>query len=229
MQGIIFDMDGVLCDTIEYHYLSWKRLAQEHGLRFSRKDNERLLGLTRRRSLEVILRGRRLPEEKIQSLLKLKNIYYMEYVRRMGPQDLLPGVSELLEQAHAQRIKVGVASASRNTVPVLSRLGIAGQVQAVVDGNTIHCSKPDPEVFLKTAQALELLPAECLVLEDSSAGVQAALAAGMCVVGLGPEDRLRDAVAVFPSLEGVGLADLEAVHRRWQEQAAGEAEERKNA
>jgi beta-phosphoglucomutase len=217
LRAIIFDMDGVLTDTIEYHYLSWKRLAQEYGLPFTRKENDKLLGLTRRRSLEVLLKGRSLPDDQIQQMLKLKNIYYMEYVKTMTPADLLPGVSELLEEAQRGGLKIGVASASRNTHPVLTRLGIAGYVQAVVDGNSIRRSKPNPEVFLKTAQALEQEPHQCLVLEDSRAGVEAAHAAGMCAVGLGPVERLGKAEAVFPGLEGVRLADLEQIHRRWLE------------
>jgi beta-phosphoglucomutase len=217
MQGIIFDMDGVLCDTVEYHYLSWKRLAEEFNLAFTRKDNEKLLGLTRRSSLEVILKGRSLPEAQMQQLEKLKNIYYMEYVRQMSPEDLLPGVKDLIEEAQRDGLRIGVASASRNTEPVLARLGIAGQVWAVVDGNNVRRSKPDPEVFLKTAQALELAPEDCLVLEDSSAGVQAGISAGMCVVGLGPADRVGAASAVLPGLEGVSLADLQHIHRQWQE------------
>jgi beta-phosphoglucomutase len=164
LQAVIFDMDGVLCDTIELHYQSWKIVASEHDLPFTRSDNEKLRGLTRKRSLEVILKGKTLHEHEIQEILRRKNIYYLELVENLTHADLIPGVGQLLEGIQKSGLRIGVASASRNTRPVLERLGIADKIDQVVDGNTVHLSKPHPEVFLKAAEALEVNPETCLVL-----------------------------------------------------------------
>jgi beta-phosphoglucomutase len=218
MQAIIFDMDGVLCATVEYHYLSWKTLAEEYDLPFSRAANEKLLGLTRRRSLEIILDGQTRPEAQIKAMLARKNDLYLQHVAQMSPADLLPGVRPLLEQAAAAGLGVGVASASRNTRVVLEKLGIAGLVGAVVDGNTLKRSKPHPEAFLRAAEALRAAPWQCLAIEDSAAGLQAALAAGMCVIGVGPPERLQAAWAVSRTLANVNLSGLEATFRCWQQE-----------
>jgi beta-phosphoglucomutase len=216
VKAVIFDMDGVLTATVEYHYLSWKRLAEKFDIPFSREDNDQLLGLTRRRSLEVILKGRHFPEKTIRYMLRLKNEYFMDYVSSMSSEDLLPGVRPLLDEICTTQIKIGVASASRNTKPVLKQLGIFNIVDVVVDGNLVNRSKPFPDVFFETASSLEVQPDDCLVIEDSQAGIEASLAAGMCVVGLGPIERVEKAHASFSSLSGVSLGDLREIFQMWR-------------
>ena len=215
LNAVIFDMDGVLCATDDLHFHSWKEAISRYGIPFTRQDNHKLLGLTRRRSLETLLNGRRLSEKQFNEILKQKNQVFLEMVNKMGEKDLLPGVKKLLDELVENNLRIGVASASRNTGPVLKQLGIDAYMDAVCDGNTIRRSKPAPDVFLETAAALNIPPSECLVLEDSQAGVQAARAAGICVVGLGPEARFQDATAVLPRLEGVSLDLLQKIHSAW--------------
>lgn len=212
LRAVIFDMDGVLTATVEPHYRSWKEVLDLYRIPFTRQDNEKLLGLTRRRSLEVILGERKLPEAQIQEILQRKNEVYLQYVQRMGPGDLLPGVARLLAELREQRIRVGVASASRNTLPVLQNLGIVASIDALADGNTVARSKPAPDVFLQAAAALGVDPGDCIAIEDSSAGVQAARSAGMCVVGLGSPGRVSHAHAIFPDLANVRVDDLVEVY-----------------
>jgi beta-phosphoglucomutase len=213
-QGVIFDLDGVLTATDEYHYRSWKKVIERYGIRFTRSENEKLRGLTRRRSLEVLLGGRQLPEEEMGELLKLKNRYYLELVGEMSPADLLPGVAELLQELREARVRMAVASASRNVQAVLEKLGIKGYFNAIADGNSVRQSKPSPEVFLKAVQALDLRPYQCIAVEDSEAGIQSALAAGLWVVGLGPRQRVGRAHAVFANLAGVRWQDLREIYTR---------------
>jgi beta-phosphoglucomutase len=216
VQAVIFDMDGVLCDTIELHYLSWKMVAEEYNLSFTREDNEKLRGLTRKRSLEVLLKGKSLDDMQEEEILHKKNVYYLELVEKLGDDDMLPGVGRLIDEIKLERLKLGVASASRNTRPVLNRLGIASKIDRIVDGNKVQRSKPNPEVFLQAAIALEVNPEECLVLEDSPAGVEAAVHAGMCPVGLGSPELLSSAFTVYPDLAKVRLADLQEVFKKWK-------------
>lgn len=213
-QAVIFDLDGVLTATDEYHYRSWKKAIERYGIRFTRSENEKLRGLPRRRSLEVLLGGRQLPEEEMGALLRLKNSYYLELVGEMSPADLLPGVAELLQELKESGVRMAVASASRNVQAVLKKLGIKGYFTAIADGNSVRLSKPSPEVFLKAAQALDLLPYQCITVEDSEAGIQAALAAGMWVVGLGPRQRVGRAHAVFANLAEVRWQDLREIYAR---------------
>jgi beta-phosphoglucomutase len=228
LNAVIFDMDGVLCATDDYHYRSWKEVVSAYGIQFTRRDNQELLGLTRRRSLDTLLKGRSLPENEMDEILRRKNEVFLKLVEQMDAHDLLPGVKELLNELAANQLRIGVASASRNTGPVLERLGIEHYMDAVIDGNTVRKSKPAPDVFQKTASALGVHPAECLVLEDSQAGVQAARAAGMCVVGLGPADRVRDAAANFLGLQGVSLANLQQIHKNWLLSIIGNPKEGKS-
>lgn len=189
LQGVIFDLDGVITDTAEYHYRAWKRLADEEGLPFNREMNERCRGVTRRDSLMIILDGRDMPEERIQEMMARKNAYYEAMLDDITPDDLLPGVAALLDDLDAAGVPYALASASRNARPVCKRLGIAGRLAALADGHSVARQKPFPDLFRFAAASMGVPAARCLVVEDAAAGVEAGLAAGMAVLALGPAER----------------------------------------
>ncbi len=216
LQAVIFDMDGVLTNTVEYHYRSWKEILDSYDIPFNRQDNEKLLGLTRRRSLEVVLGGRQMEEEQIQEILKLKNEAFQQSLGQMGPEDLLPGVVSLMKEIRASDLLLGVASASQNAPFVLQKLGIARYFDTIIDGSKVQRSKPAPDIYLRAAKTLRVSPGECLVIEDSEAGVRAALGAGMCVIGVGSEKLVGRAHAIFPDLSRVRLRLLMAVYELWR-------------
>ncbi len=208
IRGVIFDLDGVLTDTSEFHYLAWQRLADEEGFPFNREINEHLRGMSRADSLRIILGERRVSAGHFEEMLERKNRYYQEYIQSVTPANLLPGALDLLDELRAAGIKIAIGSASKNARPVIERLGIADRVDAVADGYSVEQQKPAPDLFLYAAAQLGLEPAQCLVVEDAASGVEAALAAGIWVVGLGPVGRVGAAHVVLPSLEGVHWADL---------------------
>lgn len=214
LRAILFDLDGVLASTEELHYRSWKKVLSEHSIPFSRQDNEKLRGLTRSQSLEVVLGENQLIEAQKKAILSNKNVYFFEELATLGPDYILPGVQNLLLEAGKTGIHLGVASASRNTKAVLDRLGLLELFEVVVDGNHITNSKPAPDVFLYAAAMLGIHPSECIVIEDSSAGVEAGLRAGMCVVGLGPPARVGKASVIFEDLSRVHLIDLFDIHQQ---------------
>jgi beta-phosphoglucomutase len=208
LKGFIFDLDGVLTDTAEYHFRGWKRLADEEGIPFTREDNEFLRGIPRRESLMLILKGRIYPEEKILEMMERKNHYYLEFIREINPKDLLPGARELLEEIRQAGLKSALGSASKNARDVIQRLGIADLLDAISDGNSVEKQKPAPDLFLHAAEQLNLKPDECVVIEDAAAGIEAAHAGGFRSIGIGPPERVIDADLVLMSLEGVRLSDL---------------------
>lgn len=208
IRAFIFDLDGVLTDTAEYHYCAWKRLADEEGLPFTRADNEALRGVSRRDSLMLILKDRVYPEEKIQAMMARKNSYYLEFIKGISPRDLLPGAKELLEEIRAAGLKSAIGSASQNAGEVIDRLGLRLLLNAISDGHSVEHPKPAPDLFLHVAAQLGLPPAECVVVEDAAAGIEAAKAGGFRTVGLGPRQRVGRADVVVPSLTGVHLGDL---------------------
>lgn len=210
IKGVIFDLDGVLTDTAEYHYRGWQRLADEEGLPFDREANEALRGLSRRDSLMRIIGDRQYSEEQLQEMMERKNRYYVESIEEISPKDLLPGAEALLNQLRAAGIKIAIGSASKNAKTVVELLGIADKVDAIADGYSVQYSKPAPDLFLYAAKQLGLNPAECVVVEDAASGIEAALAAKMQTVGLGPVERVGAAHVVLPSLEGVTWKDLQA-------------------
>lgn len=214
IKGFIFDLDGVLTDTAEYHYRGWKRLADEEGIPFTREDNELLRGIPRRESLMLILKEHMVPEEEILQMMERKNNYYLEYIREISPKDLLPGARELLEEIHKAGMKSALGSASKNAPDVVRRLGIANLLDAISDGNSVERQKPAPDLFLHAARQLNLTPEKCVVVEDAAAGIQAARAGAFHTVGLGPRERVGEAEVIFPSLEGVHLDTLLSAFER---------------
>jgi kojibiose phosphorylase len=210
IQGVIFDLDGVLTDTAEYHYRSWQRLADEEGIPFDRQANEALRGISRRESLMKIIGNRAFPEAQLQEMMERKNRYYVESIKAISPDDLLPGALDLLDELRQAGIKTALGSASKNARPVVEKLGIADRIDAIADGYSVERPKPAPDLFLFAAKLLDLEPVHCVVVEDAAAGVEAAIAAGMLTVGLGPQERVGAAAVVLPSLDGVHWTDLKA-------------------
>lgn len=208
IKGFIFDLDGVLTDTAEYHYRGWKRLAGEFGLPFTREDNEALRGIPRRESLMLILQERQVPEEQILQMMERKNQYYLEFIREISPQDVLPGALELLMEIRTAGLMSAVGSASRNAPEVLERLGIVHLLDAISHGGSVERQKPAPDLFLHAAAQLHLERSQCAVVEDATAGIEAARAGGFRSVGLGPPERVGQAEVILPSLENVHLKDL---------------------
>jgi beta-phosphoglucomutase len=208
IRGFIFDLDGVLVDTAEYHYRGWQRLADEEGLPFDRKANEALRGISRRESLMLILGGRIIPEEKIQEMMERKNHYYVEFIQQITLADMLPGALDLLKEIRVAGLKCAIGSASKNTCTVVERLGIEHLVDAILDGYSVNSPKPAPDLFLHAARQLGLPPVDCVVVEDAAAGVEAAIAGGFRSIGLGPVDRVGAANVVYPSLEGLHLSKI---------------------
>lgn len=185
--AVIFDLDGVLCSTDEYHYLAWKAVSDGLGVPFDRKTNDRLRGVSRMESLEIILERYpvSLSAAEKSALAEKKNELYKRYLTRLSPADLPREVSDTLDTLRGRGLKLAVGSSSKNTPFILQRLGLDGFFDAVSDGNDITHSKPDPEVFLKAAERLGVAPERCLVVEDSVAGAKAGHAGGMAVACVG--------------------------------------------
>lgn len=211
IKACIFDLDGVLVDTAHYHFLAWKRLAKEFDYELTEEINEQLKGVSRMKSLEIVLKHANisLEEQRKQSLADRKNGWFTGYVNNMKPEELYPGVKELFSMLKKDNIRIALASSSKNAQTIIEILGIQHEFEAVVDGNMIVHSKPDPEIFLLAAQKLGLRPADCLVFEDAEAGVEAAIAAGMKCVGIGSPAQLDKANRVVKSISDFNYADLQ--------------------
>jgi beta-phosphoglucomutase len=210
IRGFIFDVDGVLTDTAEYHYKAWQRLADEEGLPFDRQANEALRGVSRRESLMHIIGIRQYSEEALQAMMERKNRYYVESIKAITPQDLFPGTVELLTELRQAGIKIAIGSASKNARTVIEKLGIGNLVDAIADGDSVALPKPASDLFLFAAKQIGCSPDSCVVVEDATVGVQAAIAAGMQSIGIGPITRVGAADIVLPNLIGVHLIDLQS-------------------
>lgn len=202
LYGAIFDLDGVLVDTARYHFEAWRRLAAELGFEFSELDNERLKGVSRESSLDILLEvgGVRATPSERRELAARKNRYYVDSLGRLNRGDLLPGALESLQTLREIRIPSALASASRNAQTVLQRLGISSLFAVVVDGTAVRKAKPNPEIFLLAAAKLKLLPSQCAVFEDAEAGVRAARSAGCYAIGIGSPAVLGRANLIVPDL-----------------------------
>ena len=195
MKGAIFDLDGVIVDTAKYHYLAWKELAERLGFFFSEEHNERLKGVSRMRSLEILLEvgGITATEDEKLQMAEEKNKRYVEMLSSLDKSELLDGAEEYLKKLKSEGVLISLGSASKNAPFILGKLGIYDLFDAIVDGNNVSKAKPDPEVFLKGAEMLGLDPADCTVFEDSQAGIEAASAAGCSVIAIDKGGILKDA------------------------------------
>ena len=188
IRAIIFDLDGVICFTDNYHYQAWKELADAEGIYFDEKINGRLRGVSRMESLDIILEraSRCYTQEEKEQLATRKNESYVRLLEKMSPRDLSDEVKNTLDTLRQRGYKLAIGSSSKNTKKILKQIGLDGYFDAVSDGTNITKSKPDPEVFLLAAEKLHQKPSDCLVVEDAEAGVKAALNGGFLVAGIGP-------------------------------------------
>lgn len=208
-EAIIFDLDGVLTDTSEYHYQAWKRLADEEGIPFTREENdEHLRGVSRRESLMYIIRGRQYSEAQIQEMMDRKNRYYTEMIKSMTPNDLVAGGRDLLKEIRDAGIKTAIASSSKNAHTVLERLDIMNLFDGVADGNSVVNTKPAPDLFVYAAGLVRVPTTACLGVEDADAGIEAIKNAGMQALGIGPAERFHRADKVLPTLANMHLQDI---------------------
>lgn len=203
IEGFIFDLDGVLTDTSEFHYLAWKRIAEELKIPFDREKNENLKGVSRHDCLRILLGGRNPDSSSFETLLELKNSYYRGYIKRITPESLLPEVLNILDRIREKGGRIAVASVSKNTDEVITMLGVRDKFDVILDGYSVKRTKPEPDQFLLASKMLSVVPGCCVVFEDSSAGIEAAKRAGMLSVGIGSSERLNNADLVFNGLEEI--------------------------
>ncbi len=205
MKAFIFDLDGVIVDTAKYHFLAWKRIGEKVGFSLTNEQNESLKGISRTESLERILGWAevRFSKEEKEALLIEKNKDYLQQIEGMGQEEILPGVLDLLDFAQKNKVPVSLGSASKNATRILKKLAIDHLFDAIVDGNSVTASKPNPEVFLKGAELLQQEPNNCIVFEDAAAGIQAAKAAGMISIGMGGTDEVKTADHCFTKMTEV--------------------------
>lgn len=208
--GVIFDLDGVIVSTDEYHYAAWKQLADREGIHFDRAINNRLRGVSRRESLMIILESsqRDYTEDEIEAMLKHKNDMYRKSLADLTESEVLPGVKDTINYLKNRGIKVAIGSSSKNTPYILKGINMADEFEVIVDGSMIENSKPDPEVFLKGALGLGLAPENCLVVEDAMAGVEAALRANMRVLGVGDASGSLEADFRADGIQGNTMIDI---------------------
>ncbi len=211
-KAVIFDLDGVLTDTARYHYRAWKSLADELNIPFNEQLNEQLKGVSRQKSLDIILKnaGLHLSDEQKMKLLEQKNRLYLQFIANLGPNDLLPGIDRLLPTLKKEEIPLAVGSASKNARRVLDALGIGCYFDAIVDGHAVMHPKPHPEVFLRTARMLGIPPGRCIVVEDARAGIEAAKRAGMKAIAVGASENFPEADASVPDTQSLTYDFLKA-------------------
>ena len=198
-KGVIFDLDGVIVDTAKFHFLAWRKLANDLGFDITETQNEELKGVSRVKSLEIILGwgGVTLTEDEFMEQMAMKNDNYLSYISGMTKSDILPGVSEIIDFLKENDIPIALGSASKNARNILEKVGLYQSFDAIVDGNDVSKAKPNPEVFLIAANQLNVMPENCVVFEDSVAGIQAANLAKMTSIGIGEEAVLNEADHVF--------------------------------
>lgn len=196
MKGFIFDLDGVIVDTAKYHYLAWKKLANELGFEFTTAQNELFKGVSRKRCLDILLNdiGKiEYTQEQFDTWMIEKNLDYLEYIENMDASEILPDVPKVLDFLKQNNIPIALGSASKNAQPILEKVGLLPYFDTIVDGNNVTKAKPDPEVFLLAAKQLGVNSDDCVVFEDAVAGVEAANAAQMISIGIGDDKVLSEA------------------------------------
>lgn len=208
--GAIFDLDGVLVDTAKYHYLAWKQLADQLNIPFTKEDNEQLKGISRVKSLEILLAlgNRNYTENEHKRFMEQKNETYVRYISHMDETEILPGVVKLLNQLKRVQIKIALGSASKNSELILKNTKLKNYFDAIVDGNDVSKAKPDPEVFLLGAKKMGVPVNQCMVFEDAKAGIDAAKQAGMLAIGVGKQENLSNADIIIKNLEEIDLSGL---------------------
>lgn len=212
LQAFIFDLDGVITDTAEYHYLAWKTLGEELGIPFTREFNEELKGVSRMDSLEKILvlgnRQADFTQDEKVALATKKNEHYVRLIENISPNDILPGIKNLLSEIKEKGYKLGLASVSKNAFTVMESLGLKEEFDVIVDAATIANGKPDPEIFLTAARLLNVDPHQCIGIEDAAAGVDSIKGAGMFAVGVGSEDSLAKADLIYSSTKELSMHEI---------------------
>jgi beta-phosphoglucomutase len=211
IKAVLFDLDGVLVSTDEYHYYSWKKLSEEEGFGFfDHEFNHKFRGVARMECIEIITKasGKHYTPEQKQELAERKNRYFVESLSTVTTEVLLPGALSTLKELRKRGIKVAVASNSRNAKTIIDQSQIKELLDTIVDGFDITNSKPDPEVFLLAAKNVDIPPAQCLVVEDAVAGIESARSAGMKALGIGTKERLPNANIVIPNLAAISVDDL---------------------
>ena len=195
IKAFIFDLDGVIVDTAKYHFIAWNELAKQFGFEITVHQNEQLKGVSRVKSLDLILEWGNIDLDQAQKdlLLVQKNKTYLEFINTLSKSDILPGIVDVLNYLKSKKIAIALGSASKNAVPILEKLEIDALFDAIIDGNVVEKAKPNPEVFLKAADKLGVMPEYCVVIEDAKAGVEAANSAEMMRIGIGSKAVLNDA------------------------------------
>jgi beta-phosphoglucomutase len=210
-KGFIFDLDGVIVDTAKYHFLAWKKLANEIGIDFTAKQNEQLKGVSRVKSLEKILSWgkKEISQEQFTELMAKKNTDYMSFIADMTDSEILSDVPKTLNFLIAKKQSIALGSASKNAREILRKVNLFDKFEVIVDGNNVSKAKPDPEVFLNAADSLNIAANECIVFEDSVAGVQAANKANMISIGIGDKEVLHEATYVFKDFTEISIEFIE--------------------
>jgi beta-phosphoglucomutase len=210
IKAVIFDLDGVIVSTDEYHFQAWKRLADSLGIPFGRESNDRLRGISRMESLEILLENsaRRYSLDEKREMAERKNTYYRELLKGLSPADILPGVIDIIKGLKDRQVKIAIGSSSRNARAILRAVGLEDEFDVITDGNHIARSKPDPEVFTIAARRLGISSEKCLVVEDAEAGVEAGLAAGMSVLAVGAATGYPRATRSAENLSHLSVAEL---------------------
>ena len=210
IQAAIFDLDGVIVNTAKYHYIAWKEIAKNLGFDFTEMDNERLKGVSRMQSLDILLSIGKitLSQKEKEDIAELKNQRYKYFISNMKPDEILPGIREFIEILRSNGILIALGSASKNSVFILEKLNLVQLFDVIIDGNSVKNTKPDPEVFLKAAESLKIPPENCIVFEDAQAGIDAANAANMKCIGIGSPEILKNADLIISGFDKININEL---------------------